>query len=338
MNAIVTRIAHPSLSLRVHRSVSESAVGQLLDAGEKLRRLVHGAACEVECVASDVRYGDEPRQLLDIYAPRGRRPLGTAVYIHGGGFRLLSRRAHASVARRLAECGWIVFAADYRRAPEYRYPFASMDASVALAYARRNAALYGAPAGGPTVLAGESAGAHIALSVALAASMPFDEPWARRVYEWDWQPDALILGSGLYQLTAPDRYDDGSLVGRVSHSELRTIERLYLGDPPRGAALGDMIDTLRTRVPARPLPALFAFAGTADPLVVETEQLCDAFASHGAHPELHVERGAGHSYHAWQWTPEARRTWGKITRFSHHVARRCGATDAEATSPRASNE
>ena len=98
------------------------------------------------------------------------------LYLHGGGFCTGSPATHRALTSRLARAaGLPVFAADYRLAPEHPFPAAAEDA-IAAYRALSEAA--------PVVLAGDSAGARLALETAIA------------VREHDLQPpDALLLFS-----------------------------------------------------------------------------------------------------------------------------------------------
>ena len=83
----------------------------------------------------------------------------TILYLHGGGFCTGSPATHRALTSRLAAAtGLPVFAADYRLAPEHPFPAAFEDAM----------SVYRALAG-PIIIAGDSAGARLALQTALAA-------------------------------------------------------------------------------------------------------------------------------------------------------------------------
>ena len=95
------------------------------------------------------------------------RPGGTAarratiLYLHGGGYCIGSHKTHRAVTSHLAAAaGLAVFAADYRLAPEHPFP-AALDDAVACFQSLRQA--------GPVIIAGDSAGAGLALAAALAA-------------------------------------------------------------------------------------------------------------------------------------------------------------------------
>ena len=120
-------------------------------------------------IARDLRYGAHPRQMLDIYAPRGAaagssRPV--VVFFYGGSWNSGTRRGYSFVGRALASRGFVTVIPDYRLVPEVRYPGFVEDGAAAVRWARDHAATYG---GNPhrIVLVGHSAGAYIAAMLAL---------------------------------------------------------------------------------------------------------------------------------------------------------------------------
>jgi len=91
----------------------------------------------------------------------GRR--GVILYLHGGAFCLGSPATHRSITTRLArDAGLAVWAPDYRLAPEHPYPAALDDAQTCY-----EALLESGVAAHEIVLAGDSAGASLALALAL---------------------------------------------------------------------------------------------------------------------------------------------------------------------------
>lgn len=95
-----------------------------------------------------------------IYEPD--QPLGTLVYLHGGGFVVGGLDSHDDICAELAQgCGLRVVAVDYRLAPEHPHPAAFDDACAAIcAVAARWP--------GRLLLAGDSAGGALAASAAHA--------------------------------------------------------------------------------------------------------------------------------------------------------------------------
>lgn len=128
--------------------------------------------------ATDVSYGPDGRwHRLDVYRHR-RRPLTgpVLVHLHGGGFTGGRKSFEARpLLHRLARHGWLCVSVDYRRLPLTSFAGMADDVQRALTWTRRHAAQVGAD---PDLvfLAGSSAGAHLAMTVALANAGPGAEP------------------------------------------------------------------------------------------------------------------------------------------------------------------
>lgn len=127
-------------------------------------------------VARDIAYGNDPRQMLDIYAPEiGARPSGAGVIIffYGGSWNSGRRQDYAFAARALAAKGFVVVVPDYRLAPQVHFPAFVEDGASAVAWTRSHIAEHG---GDPARIgvSGHSAGAYIALMLAL------DPQWLAR--------------------------------------------------------------------------------------------------------------------------------------------------------------
>ncbi|MDM4772725.1 alpha/beta hydrolase [Solimonas sp. SE-A11] len=105
-----------------------------------------------------------------VYTPEGQGPFPLIVYYHGGGFVIADRKVYDGGARGLAsQARAVVISADYRQAPEHKFPAAHDDAWAVYEWA----ATHGAALGGDPrriALAGESAGGNLALATALAAA------------------------------------------------------------------------------------------------------------------------------------------------------------------------
>ncbi len=85
----------------------------------------------------------------------------TILYLHGGGYCVGSPKTHRAVTSHLAgAAGLAVFTANYRLAPEHPFP-AGLDDAIACFQSLRQA--------GPVIIAGDSAGAGLALATALSA-------------------------------------------------------------------------------------------------------------------------------------------------------------------------
>ena len=147
----------------------------------------------------DVPYRDSGRRshLLDIYRPKGAGLRPAVLYVHGGGFAILSKDTHRVMAMAFARQGYVVFNINYRLGPQHRYPAALEDAAAALLWVKEHARAFGADPS-PIVLAGESAGANL-----VAALWRFFVVGCGRVRErvrvvvvgpWSWLWPGFVLG------------------------------------------------------------------------------------------------------------------------------------------------
>src|SRR5262245_30408889 len=110
--------------------------------------------------------GDLP---MRIYTPDGRGPFPVLVYLHGGGWVVGSIETVDASCRSFANLvGCIVVSADYRLAPEHKFPAAADDCYAALRWTTLQAAsFHGDPS--RVAVGGESAGANLAAVVTLMA-------------------------------------------------------------------------------------------------------------------------------------------------------------------------
>ncbi|MGK9204146.1 alpha/beta hydrolase [Sinorhizobium meliloti] len=106
------------------------------------------------------------RVRLKVLVPPDHRP-GAVIFVHGGGFAFCSPETHERCARVLAlECSLPVLLPDYRLSPEYPYPAGLMDVVAAFRSAFAVTGAFGV-GDGPLILAGDSAGANLALAAML---------------------------------------------------------------------------------------------------------------------------------------------------------------------------
>jgi len=118
-------------------------------------------------VSRDLSYGQDPRQRFDLFAPiRPQGVLPVVVLFYGGGWDSGAKADYAWAAQALAAQGFLVALPDYRLVPDVRFPAFIEDAAEATAAVGRIASEYGAD---PERLgvAGHSAGAHLAMMIAL---------------------------------------------------------------------------------------------------------------------------------------------------------------------------
>ncbi|HEV2572122.1 MAG TPA: alpha/beta hydrolase [Beijerinckiaceae bacterium] len=114
----------------------------------------------------DIPYGDHERQKLDVYWKAGGSGKPVFVYIPGGGFVGGDKRSdpvfYGNVGGCVAREGMVGVVANYRLAPEAKWPLAAKDVESAVKWVKEHAAEFG---GDPNkiVIMGHSAGAaHVA--------------------------------------------------------------------------------------------------------------------------------------------------------------------------------
>jgi acetyl esterase len=312
----------------LRRRVGAAVVDNFFSGAARLGRavpLAHPRLHGVE-VLNDVPYlgSGLPEHRLDIYRPRDRQGLLPAVlYVHGGGFRFLSKESHWLFGLLFARRGYVVFNVNYRLAPQHPFPAAVEDACRAYAWLAKNAPHYG---GDPArlVVAGESAGANLATSLAIAACYQRPEAHAREVFDSGVVPRAVMPACGFLQVTDPERF--AARLPWYLLDRLTEVTDAYLaGLQPGPAGSLDLADPLvmleRGQAPARPLPPFFATCGTGDPLQEDTRRLGAALARLGVPHRLTFYEGEPHAFHAFVLRSVARRHWREGFAFlEEHLA------------------
>ncbi len=121
----------------------------------------------------DVQYGSLPEQKLDVYLPdEGEGPFPLIIYVHGGGWRMGTKREGALPCIIDAlKYGYAIIAVDYRLAPAVKFPEFLLDVKTAVRWARANAEKYHFDSEHFGMI-GDSAGGHIALMVGFTAGHP----------------------------------------------------------------------------------------------------------------------------------------------------------------------
>lgn len=231
------------------------------------------------------------------------------LYIHGGGFRsgcaamvrpAAAHLAHGTRAR--------VVLPEYRLAPERPYP-AALDDCID-AYTR----LASLAPGAQVVVAGESAGANLAMAVLL-----------RSAAEGLPAPLAGVLYSGVFDLRE-ERFRSGSWIDNDAtdlalHLELgQVMKNDYLADHPADDPADDpLVSPVAADLAG--LPPLFIQVSSAERLLDDSLRLVDRAARAGVHVEMEVWP---HMPHAWQvaagFLPEATEAAARTSSFINRVA------------------
>jgi acetyl esterase len=277
-------------------------------------------------VVRDVRYHDSAHRehLLDVYRRPGTVGAPVVLYVHGGGFRILSKDTHWVMGLAYARMGFVVFNVEYRLAPRHRFPAGLEDVMSAWSWVIDNAASFG---GDPAriVLAGESAGANLVTSLTIASCYARPEPWARGVFERAVVPRATVAACGILQVTEPERLVQGEgLMQRFVYDRVREVGHAYLGpgahrDDPTIALADPLLVLERGEAPTRPLPPFFVPCGTWDPVRSDSKRLGAALERLGVPHEVRFYEGEPHAFHALVFRKNARRCWRDTFAFLDRV-------------------
>lgn len=118
--------------------------------------------------AVSVPYGADPRQTLDVWAPRrsSEEPLPVVIFFYGGGWSEGAAADYGFAGAAYAANGFIAVVPDYRLVPSVRFPAFVEDGALAVKWVRDNIGRYGGDPGRVT-LAGHSAGAYIGAMLTL---------------------------------------------------------------------------------------------------------------------------------------------------------------------------
>ncbi|RWB70527.1 MAG: alpha/beta hydrolase [Mesorhizobium sp.] len=138
-------------------------------------------------MAADVAYGPDGTETVDLFFPQGKRDrLPVHMFIHGGYWRMFSKRDYSYVADTVTDAGAIAVIVDYALMPSVRMATIVDQIRRARQWIHDHIASYGGDPGRLTV-SGHSAGAHL-------ATMLFDDNTRPSGIK-----SALLLG-GIYDL------------------------------------------------------------------------------------------------------------------------------------------
>jgi acetyl esterase/lipase len=308
--AVATRTT-PWPSALLVRAIFARGAGR---ASAALERHVPGDLVEVVDEAYDI---SSPDGRLDVFRPERRERLPTVVWVHGGAFVSGSKGEVANYLKVLAGRGVTTVGVDYSIAPGARYPTPVRQVAAALAHLLDHADRLGVDPR-RIILAGDSAGAHIAAQVALLVT---DPEYARGAgIEVELAPQylrGLVLFCGAYDFALAE----GS--NRVGTWLVDTAMWSYLG-----ARRGEERTTREGSVTAHVSPSFpptFVSAGNGDPLLRHTVGLVEALQRHGVDhetllfPEDHTPRLA-HEYQFDIDSPEGRTALDRAAAFIERVA------------------
>ena len=88
---------------------------------------------------TDLRYGEDPRQRLDVYPPRDAANRPVVIFWYGGSWLNGTKSHYRFVGAALAERGFVVAMPDYRLYPAVKFPAFLDDAAQAVAWVQQHA-------------------------------------------------------------------------------------------------------------------------------------------------------------------------------------------------------
>lgn len=221
-----------------------------------------------------------------LYRPAGAAspPPGVVVFAHGGGWTFGSIETHEGTARTLAGLsGCAVLSVDYRLAPEHPFPAPLDDVLAAVAFVQGGGLGEGVD-GARIALAGDSAGANLALGALLAlrdAGRPM--PVTATLFYGCFAP--------LFDTQSHRRFGDGTYL--LGSANMRWYWANFLGNddfdgaPAHAAPLtADLAG----------LPPLYLNAAGLDPLLDDTLMLSARLAEAGVRHRFDLWPGVVHGF------------------------------------------
>ena len=175
----------------------------------------------------DVPYGPEARHRLDLWYYGTPEAAPVILYLHGGAWTFGDKREQGRpMLHEFAARGWLVVTANYRLAPAHPWPAQIEDVTRTLGWLKSEVARYG---GDPDriVVAGGSAGGHLAALLGLASEDPTWRPADLAVA--DWSVRGVISLYGVLEMTGDETHWRGLGRGLRHLLEHRVVQRPYDG-------------------------------------------------------------------------------------------------------------
>ncbi len=220
---------------------------------------------------NEIQYSNQVKNsYLDLISPKqdGEYPL--ILYVHGGGFVAGDKGSKTSYCTMLASNGYVVANVNYVLAPDSHYPTQLFQINTALDFLLENADDFSIDKS-KIYFAGDSAGAHLALQLALcytseALNSSINLPVINNVTEIS----GVILHCGLYEMEHLKKES----VPFMSHAMwIYTNERFFLKyDKIAELDLVRYID--------QNTPPIFLTSGDKDPFRPQTERLIQKLDEH----------------------------------------------------------
>jgi acetyl esterase/lipase len=242
---------------------SDAALEKLVPAGIAARR--------------DISYGRAKDEVLDIYYRDGAPARPAIVWVHGGAFVAGTKNGVANYLKILANHGYTTIAVEYSKGPGTTYPKPVEQVNAALGFVVQHAAEFNIdPA--TILLAGDSAGAHIAGQLALVITNP---DYARAIGIAPQlsaaQLGATLLVSGVYD---PVELNLGGTYGWFNETVLTAYSGMRNFRDDERFRL-----TSITHYVTGAFPQTFISSGNGDPLAPQAALLAGRLRDAGVHVE-----------------------------------------------------
>jgi acetyl esterase len=260
------------------------------------RRFGRGAEPVADVTDYPVRVGGG-KIIVRAYRPSEPAPLPGHVELHGGGWWLgsIDEEVNEAICRyRCLHAHCVIFAVEYRLAPEHPFPTAIDDVYAALLWIAGNAAELGVDAGGISI-GGSSAGGNLAAAVTLRAR---DMAGPQLVFQLLEVPALDLTGDSMRAAIVTEE------LAPIAHqlSEFETPLLRYFSDP------ADALLPLASPVLAEDLsglPPAHVMTAQYDPLREEGELYAHLLAQAGVQATVTRHAGAIHgtSYLTRVWEP-----------------------------------
>jgi acetyl esterase/lipase len=296
MASLAAHLLNPVLRYQVKRKLSGTADPETVRRAFKSPMPVPRGVRYTEAVIGGV-----PGEWVE--PAEGARPAMTVLYLHGGAYLVCSAETHRPITGALARRGVRVFAANYRLAPEHRYPAAVDDGLAAY-----RGLLDQGVVPERFAIAGDSAGGGLALAVLLAAKEAGLPMPARAVVFSPWTD---LAGTGASAIENDGR--DPMIIG----TKIAEGAKLYLGDadprtPHASPLYGDLAD----------LPPLMIHVGANEVLRDDSVRFDEKARAAGVVSLLRIWPVVAHVWPMFHsFVPEGRQTLDDSAAFIRGAAR-----------------
>lgn len=242
-----------------------------------------------------------------LYDPGTAAPAPAVIFFHGGGFVTCDIDVYDGVTRRFAKgTGLRVLSVDYALAPEHPFPMPLNDCIAAVRWAATHGAALGIDPRRLAV-AGDSAGANLALSTAIALRDAGNSPV---------RGAACLYGCYAPDLNSQSEKDFGGGAYLVMSQDLAWYWNHYL--PDKAARTNPLAAPLLADLNG--LPPLFVTAAQFDPLRDDSDMLVGKLKAAGADYEFRLWKGMIHACVGYMgWIPAMAPHFAEVCAFLRRV-------------------